>query len=156
MEHGDDIARFIGRVARKACSFDEETPVTTDEGSIPIRDVDVGDKVLAWDEATDNTGYYTVTATWAHEDPVTVLLTIDGESIETTPEHPFLRADGTWVTADALTVGSELRNIDGEIGIVNAVEFVETPQVMYNMTVADAHTYVVGDGFQIRRIYLIR
>ena len=77
MSHGDDLARYIGKAGR-ACSFDEETPVTTDEGAIPIKDVDVGDKVLAWDEATDSTGYFLVTATWAHEEPVIVLLTIGG------------------------------------------------------------------------------
>ena len=128
------------------CSFDAETSVATDEGAIPINEVDVGDKVLAWDETLQASGYYTVTATWAHEDPVTVLLTIDGEIIETTSEHPFLTADSTWITADALTVGTELQNVDGDVGVVEAIEFVETPQVMYNMTVADAHTYVVGDG----------
>ncbi|MEZ4731659.1 MAG: hypothetical protein R3E79_31455 [Caldilineaceae bacterium] len=27
--------------------------------------------MLAWDEASGTTGYYTITAVWAHEDPVT-------------------------------------------------------------------------------------
>ena len=60
------MARFIGKAA-KSCSinsFSEETPVVTDEGAIPISEVDVGDQVLAWDELTDTTGYYTVTATY--------------------------------------------------------------------------------------------
>ncbi len=149
--HGfaDDAAELLAdfRPLREAgCSFDAETPVTTDEGPIPIKDVDVGDKVLAWDEVTNSTGYFLVTATWAHEDPVTVLLTVDSETIETTPEHPFLTADGTWVTADELAVGDELQGAAGHTGTVEAVAFVAAPQTMYNLTVADAHTYVVGDG----------
>ncbi|MEZ4674512.1 MAG: polymorphic toxin-type HINT domain-containing protein [Caldilineaceae bacterium] len=143
--HGDDLARYIGKAGR-ACSFDEETPVTTDEGAIPIKDVDVGDKVLAWDEATDSSGYFLVTATWAHVDPIAILLTVDGETIETTPEHPFLTADGTWVTADELAIGDKVQSAEGNSGTVDAIAFVAAPQVMYNMTVADAHTYVVGDG----------
>ena len=57
--HGDDLARVVGGVG-EACrinSFSEETPVVTDEGAIPIKDVDVGDRVLAWDELTETTDY---------------------------------------------------------------------------------------------------
>lgn len=43
IDTGDSLARYIG----KACSFDEETPVTTEVGAIPIKDVDVGDLILA-------------------------------------------------------------------------------------------------------------
>lgn len=86
MMHGfaDDAAELMAelRPLREVeCSFDAETPVTTEEGSVAISDVDVGDKVLAWDEALAASGYYTVTAVWAHEDSATVLLTIDRETI---------------------------------------------------------------------------
>lgn len=60
MDSGDEMAQFIG-AARRTCGFEEETPVATDEGSIPIREVDVGDRVLAWNETLGATGYYTVT-----------------------------------------------------------------------------------------------
>ncbi|MEZ4658332.1 MAG: hypothetical protein R2911_12225 [Caldilineaceae bacterium] len=36
--------------------------------------------------------------------------TIYGKTINTTPEYPFLTADGTRVTAADLTVGAELRS----------------------------------------------
>ncbi len=77
---------------------------------------------------------------------VLVYLTIDGEELTTTPEHPFLKADGQWTPAGQLEVGNAISRADGEDGTVKAVEFAATPQVMYNMTVADAHTYTVGDG----------
>lgn len=38
------------------------------------------------------------------------------------------------------------RKQDGTIGIVAAVQVVAQLLRMYNLTVADAHTYVVGDG----------
>lgn len=50
------------------------------------------------------------------------------------------------MTADELAVGDELCSADGDVGVVDTVTFVATPQVMYNLTVADAHTYAVGDG----------
>lgn len=126
----DDAAEWASRTtlaSHGGCSFDAETPVTTDEGVLPIRDVDVGDQVLAWHETLGETGYYTVTAVWGHEDPVTVHLVINGETVETTPEHPFLTAAGTWVTADELTVGDELRSADGNVGVVGSVTFVAAP-----------------------------
>jgi hypothetical protein len=45
--------------------------------------------VLAYDEATRSTGLFTVTDVLVHLDPAQVHLTIGGEHVETTPEHPF-------------------------------------------------------------------
>lgn len=84
IDSGDELAQVVGAVG-KSCSFAEETPVATDEGAVPIREVDVGDRVLAWNEAVGETDYYTVTATTAHWDPLVVHLRVDGETIETTP-----------------------------------------------------------------------
>jgi len=44
---------------------------------------------LAYDEATSATGSFTITAVLVYLDPTLIDLTIDGEQIETTPEHPF-------------------------------------------------------------------
>lgn len=99
VEMADDLPLLGG----EACSFSAETPVTTAEGATAISDVAVGDQVLAWNEDLGQSGYYTVTAVWAHTDPVTVHLVINGETVETTPEHPFLRADGQWVPAGELS-----------------------------------------------------
>ena len=128
------------------CSFSEGTQVATEDGYTAISDVEVGDYVLAYDEATGEIGYYPVTAVWAHEDPVIVYLTINGETIETTPEHPFYATDGEWVPAGELQAGSEVRRADGGYSVVENVAFVYQLQPMYNLTVAKAHTYFVGDG----------
>ncbi len=156
IHNGDELAQVVGAVG-KSCSFEEETPVATDEGAIPIREIDVGDRVLAWNEALGETGYYTVTATMAHWDPVVVHLTVDGETIETTPEHPFYavtsapwlsvgETEGRWTLAGALKAGDQIQQADGTTGVVETVLFEATEQLMYNLTVADAHTYTVGDG----------
>lgn len=63
-----------------------------------------------------------------------------------TPEHPFYTAEGEWVAAGDLCVGDRVRQADGRYGEVEAVEVVEQPQAMYNLTVAKAHTYFVGEG----------
>ncbi|GIV97689.1 MAG: hypothetical protein KatS3mg057_2346 [Herpetosiphonaceae bacterium] len=81
-----------------------------------------------------------------HEDQLLVNLTIDGELIATTPEHPFYTLERGWVEAADLLPGERVRNADGELGIVEAVQIVLGPATMYNLTVAIAHTFFVGDG----------
>ncbi|MCB0107994.1 MAG: hypothetical protein KDE53_18860 [Caldilineaceae bacterium] len=85
--------------------------------------------------------------------------------VETTPEHPFYvlasaplalsfaegwlavgETVGRWVPAGELAIGDAIRQADGTTGTVQAVEVVAQPQVMYNLTVAQAHTFFVGDG----------
>jgi hypothetical protein len=127
-------------------SFSEDTTVVTTEGDIPISELEVGDTVVAYDETTGETGEYEITDTISHEDPIIVHLTINGELIETTPEHPFYTSEGEWINAGELEVGELIYSLDGEFGAVESVVFVADPQQMYNLTVDEAHTFFVGDG----------
>ena len=97
-------------------------------------------------EETGEVDYYPITHTWEHLDPVIIYLTIDGELIVTTPEHPFLTAADLWLGAGELEAGDVVYNSAGLTGVVNVVETVEQSQWMYNLTVADAHTFFVGEG----------
>jgi hypothetical protein len=74
------------------------------------------------------------------------LLTLDGETIVTTPNHPFYTIAEAWVAAGELQVGDWVRDANGSYGMVEAITFVYQPQPMYNLTVDVAHTYFVGDG----------
>ncbi len=127
------------------CSFDAGTPVLTPGGLVPIQTLQSGDLVLAYDEATGATGVYTITGRAAHLDPAIVTLTIGDETIATTPEHPFYTAAGEWVPAGQLAVGDRLRRVDGGDGLITALRLVARPEVMYNLTVAGAHTFFVGE-----------
>lgn len=86
-----------------------------------------------------------------------VLLTIDGETLETTAEHPFYELEsapwlaagqtaGRWTDALDLQAGDRVWKADGRSGVVQSVAVVPVPQRMYNLTVAEAHTFFVGDG----------
>ena len=153
--YGDDVAKNLDCPLRN--SFSADTPVLTAAGEVAISEIAVGDLVLAYNEATGETGYYTVTAVIAHVDPSIVELTIDGETLETTAEHPFYvmagapwlatgETQGRWVNAGELEVGDTIRQADGTTGMVQAVVVVQRRQPMYNLTVAAAHTFFVGDG----------
>jgi hypothetical protein len=50
------------------------------------------------------------------------------------------------VPAGQLQTGNSVRKADGSYGVVDAVAVEQRPQVMYNLTIAVAHTFFVGDG----------
>jgi hypothetical protein len=137
---------MVKRVVQAVCSFSAETPVATPDGAQAISTLDVGDQVLAYNEATETTGSYTITAVMAHADPVIIHLTIDDETLETTPEHPFFTQDRGWVAAGELQISEQVRTLNGTTGVVTALHAEQRTQVMYNLTVAVAHTFFVGDG----------
>ncbi|MBE7529129.1 MAG: hypothetical protein HS099_05290 [Ardenticatenaceae bacterium] len=148
----DNALGFIGRHLDEAaaifrrCSFSADTLVMTEDGLVSISEITLWTLVLAYNEETGEVGYYPVVAIWSHEDPVIVFLTIDGETIVTTPNHPFFASEGKWEQAANLQPGDEIRDAAWGTGTVEAITFTATPQTMYNFTVATAHTYFVGDG----------
>jgi RHS repeat-associated protein len=138
------------RRAPRACSvgqsFSGDTEVATEHGPRRIDRIRVGDRVLAYDEETGETSYQHVTATWAHKDPVIVAVTISGELVETTPEHPFSVVGRGWVKASDLRPGDRIHRAFGGTGPVTSVMVARQPQVMYNLTVDTAHTFFVGEN----------
>jgi RHS repeat-associated protein len=127
-------------------SFRADTPVVTSEGDKAIATLQIGDYVLAWNEVDGTLGYYEVIATIHHTDQIVTELIIDGEWIETTPEHPFYVEGKGWVDAEDLQTGDRVRQADGTTGIVWLQWNVHKTQEMYNLTVDTAHTFFVGDG----------
>ncbi|HEY0071090.1 MAG TPA: Hint domain-containing protein [Chloroflexia bacterium] len=93
LAHADKVGD-TAHILAAACSFSSDTLVTTEQGDRPIDEIEVGDRVLAYDQATRSTGYYTVTALLVHEGPGIEYLTIDGEQLQTTPEHPSILRRG--------------------------------------------------------------
>ncbi|NJL57244.1 hypothetical protein HC928_20470 [bacterium] len=73
-------------------------------------------------------------------------LTLDGETLETTHDHPFYTADGEWVGAGSLVIGERVLRADGGYGTVEAITVSADVQPMHNLEVDAVHTYFVGDG----------
>lgn len=113
--------------------------------------------MLAYNEATGEIGAYPITDVISHVDPEIVLLTIDGETLETTAEHPFYELEsapwlavgqtaGRWTDALELQAGDRVWKADRTSGVVQSVEVASVLQRMYNLTVDKAHTFFVGQG----------
>jgi hypothetical protein len=77
---------------------------------------------------------------------------IGGRKIVTTPEHPFWVMNRGWVDAAHLEEGQLIASHDGQWTKVEAVDGGTTIGHVYNMRVAEWHTYFVGEenwGFSV-------
>lgn len=68
------------------------------------------------------------------------------ELIHTTANHPWLTSDRGWVQAGDLKPGEAVVTLDGASSTVVWVHIVPGQADMYNLTVANDHTYAVGTG----------
>ena len=99
---GSDGSDSSSSTGPNVCSFSPDTPVLTRDGLKPISTLFPWEQVWAYNEATGEFGWYPITAVWVEPHETLLYLTLDSEVIETTPEHPFLLADGRWVAAGDL------------------------------------------------------
>jgi hypothetical protein len=132
-------------LAGGACSFGPATAVATPFGTVAIASIKAGDKVTAANPDTGAVAEHTVTNLDEHVDPEIEHLRIDGETIETTPNHRFLTDHG-WVEAAALYPGTKITKLDGTTGSVDGYSIEVRPVIMYDLTVSDVHTFAVGEG----------
>lgn len=154
------IARFtmnLRRCATPGNSFTPETPVVLGDGSAkPIRDVRIGDRVLAADPRTGATGPRPVTATITGAGDkrlIDVSVDTDGTAggktgmVTATDSHPFwVAGPDRWVTAAELRAGQWLRTGSGSWVQITALAARTRRTTVHNLTVAGLHTYHVGAG----------
>jgi hypothetical protein len=113
---------------------------------VAIGSLGVGDHVLAYDEASGTTASYPISVVHINADPETGTVVVGGETIETTPGHPFYTLEAGWLDAADLEPGMHVPSASGEPGEVSSVDFAARPAIMYNLTVEIAHTFFVGEG----------
>ncbi|MFF7845496.1 polymorphic toxin-type HINT domain-containing protein [Streptomyces ossamyceticus] len=117
-----------------------------------IEDVELGDKVLATDPETGETGPREVTRLIRTEDDKFFnelsVATSDGvEKLTATHEHPFWSpSEHDWIEAGKLKPGTTLLTDDGDTVIVTGNRPYKQHATTYNLTVADLHTYYVLAG----------
>ena len=121
--------------------------MATKSGLVPIEDIQPGDLVWATDEETGETSLKEVVQTFRNETEEWVHITVDGEKITCTPNHPFYSLVKGWTSAIDLRAGDILVMLNGEYVVVEQVqhELLESPETTYNFEVEDYHTYYVGE-----------
>jgi len=122
--------------------------VLTAAGLVAIENIKAGDKVIATNPETFEVAEKTVLETYVRETTELLHLTIGGEVIKTTFEHPFYVKDVSFVEAGKLQVGDKLLDSRGNVLVVEEkkLEIADKPVKVYNFKVDDFHTYHVGDN----------
>jgi hypothetical protein len=122
------------------------TDILTPDGMKDIETVQVGDLVMADDPSTPgDVQERRVTQIFQHEVSTLIDLTIDGEVITTTEEHPFWVPDLGWVKAKDLQEGTTLQTDDGAIVDIDHIEKRNGNFTVYNFEVEGFHSYFVSD-----------
>jgi hypothetical protein len=136
----------------KTNSFAPETPVLLFDGSTkPIAEIKAGDLVQSIDPSVLGPRVTTaepVLELLRNQDTALADVTVDsGAVLHTTQEHRFWNATTRqWTEAARLRAGDSLRSSTGAAPTVAAVQAFSGDRVMYNLTVADLHTYYVMVG----------
>jgi hypothetical protein len=121
------------------------TPLLTPEGTKPVEQFVVGDRILARAEH-DPEGPVEekhVEKVFVRLAPV-LHLHVNGQTIGTTSEHPFWVQDRGWLPARLIASGDRLASHNGNWHLVESVTPSSEMKTVYNLTVADHHTYFVG------------
>ncbi|HEX7957374.1 MAG TPA: RHS repeat-associated core domain-containing protein, partial [Pyrinomonadaceae bacterium] len=130
--------------ASECMCFNAGTEVLTAKGPAAIQDLQLGDEVLAYDEAAGRVEPHRVVALFTRNAGEEVLVGAGGEVIRTTPEHRFWVEGEGWVEAASLRRGDVLVSAGGEPVEVSGVGRRPAGRLVYNFEVETAHTYFVS------------
>lgn len=134
------------KITKKGC-FVEGTLILTENGLVPIEDIEIGDYVWAENPKTGEIELKEVLDTFEKQVDTIVTITVDGETIETTEAHVFYVENVGWLPASMLKQGDILHLEDGRTIPIESIETTTYNYYVnvYNFEVEDFHTYYVSD-----------
>lgn len=148
-----DLAEIAARSCVRPHSFVTGTAVLMADGHTkPIEDVQVGDEVenaLPGDSASQKHRVTAIHRTTTDTDftRLTIKTATGAQSIESTSNHPYYNETSqAWTEAGSIKPGDHLQTLNGAHVIVTATESYVKPQITYDLTIADLHTYYVLAG----------
>jgi RHS repeat-associated protein len=158
------------RGARPRVCFPAGTPVSVESGLKPIQEVVQGELAWAYDLTRGEWVLRKVVECYRHEyEGDLVSVSVAGEAVESTPNHPFwvvegagladrprpegiavrpsdARTPGRWVEAGELRVGDVLLVGENRREPITGISSRQVRQAVYNFHVEGLHCYGVGDG----------
>jgi RHS repeat-associated protein len=142
-------------------SFIATTSVATMQGEQAIGTLKVGEKVWAYNPNTKKMEFEPILHVWINHDNDLVDLTITyiakqgkttkpaSEVIHTNKKHPFLTVEKGFLPVGQIKLGMHVVEADGQRGVVSGWKVVPGVKTMYNLEVAQDHTFVVGVGMWV-------
>lgn len=125
--------------------FAAGTPVLTPAGSKAIEQLQPGDLVYARDENNPDGELQPKVVEKLHRNESAILeVYVQDQVIRTTAAHPFYVKNKGWTPAAELQAHDELSTSGGDWIQVDGIERTSATEQVYNLQVADHHTYFVG------------
>jgi hypothetical protein len=131
----------------KGC-FPAGTLVAIENGFRAIEAIEVGNLVWSWDEMTQNLALKPVTHVSHTFANMLVTFRVGSELVQATPEHPFL-TETEWKDAGELAPNEAVIRSDGVAMPVRDITWLPGEVPVYNLEVADTHTYLVSQWMLI-------
>lgn len=128
--------------------FPGRTKIKMADGSVKsIEDIEVGERILSYDERKDKIVIRTVKESkYMGKKDVYTFVTVSGKKISCTSNHPLLTRDGWKQAIDATSVATtETRTGDYFFESIVGSRF-KAKEDVYNLEVEGTHTYI-ADGF---------
>ena len=142
-------AVFTGGMTTTMKCFVAGTLVLTASGLIAIEQIKAGDLVYAADADTLEVSLKPVLETYVRETSELVHITVNGEEIVSTHDHPYYVNKKGFVSAELLWIGAELIDKNGNVFQVEQIyreKLDDESEKVYNFKVEDYHTYFVGEN----------
>ena len=153
------VGPYISRLGRSAINsikkalinsacFTKGTLISTEQGHIPIENIQVGDYVYSENPETGEQGLKRVLQVFEKDTDVLIRLEINDEVVITTEEHPFWIIGKGWTEANNIELGDyvQRRNKEPEQITNKSIIKLESPVIVYNLEVEDWHTYYVSNA----------
>lgn len=145
---GETLPNSQGGECNPGKCFIAGTKVKTEDGYKNIEEVEVGDKVLAYDEETGKQAYKEVIRLFRGKTDEWYHVFVEGEEIVCTGGHRFYVEGKGFVEAKDLTEEDKLTLSDGSQVKIEKIEKEELAkaETKYNFEVKDFHTYYVTEN----------
>ncbi|MDO4377407.1 MAG: DUF5011 domain-containing protein, partial [bacterium] len=152
--HKDSNGKVTGGsgpgMSGKGGCFLPGTLVLTENGYKEIDKINIGEKVLSYNEETKQNEYKTVLKTFVHNDMNETLykLLVNGSIIEVTSLHRFYvktESGYDWIAAKDLNVGDVVMNKEGHYYTIDSITNIQIKETVYNLSVEDNHNYYVTE-----------
>ena len=145
---GETLPNSQGATCNQGKCFIAGTKVKTEDGYKNIEEVEVGDKVLAYDEETGKQAYKEVVRLFRGKTDEWYHVFAEGEEIVCTGGHRFYVEGKGFVEAKDLTEEDKLTLSDGSQVKIEKIEKEELAkaETKYNFEVKDFHTYYVTEN----------
>ena len=144
---------LIREIIRQGGCFAAGTPILTPRGAVLIENLRPGDEVLSRSDLNfaGPVEPRTVEKVFVRVGRICEI-DVAGRCLMTTAEHPFYVQSRGWIKALDLKPGDLLLGHDGQTHTVERVHSTDREATVYNLRVAEYHTYFVGSpdwGFDV-------